>query len=1044
MKVFRLDYCRDFGPVSSVFLFAYRGSCYSLTNQAVTWSQADGLCENHFHSSTNKNQAGLALFEDENEFDYIRQILGDFNRSATEFGAYIGFSYQNHSWLWSDGRKVNFLETPPSVIAANNIIFPYEQQKPCGKVELLRPNDTTVLFGLMQQECTKTERALCKIKVDHCFENDQCGIHGVCKNDVGTFHCECTFLYDGVYCDTYSSEAIQVIAASLFITIACMIICLCKRSQKYKANRRRRQIQRRNEHNANYVSDVSSNCLFRSLYKKFMSLFTSSKSPRSEYKKSGIPPPLPIPRPPQAKVPKRHRPKPNMDGLLTLAQSFITVAVALTSLVYISVQRTSSIYIEKSSNNQSSKPYLCQIIGTANSNQNILMLPFSLLLTLLLFLIHTTMNLDRKKSFCQNLSFPIIVNPFQKANRFHTVIVFAIISNQLITLLYEILFSSSLNLHHGILFDLVRRLGLIILYGSRYFPILLALNVPSFLATFITSIFLTFDLFLSVYFEANCVGTLMSLVSLETRAQIETTRIFYLVMKFLPHYVALGHIIGRFYALTLRNLLILCKGNSDRWNSSTSSTYHTTSIEYDDDWYYTKSLLINKKRRQSCSNYYFYTQTLYEESNCCNLIHLFYKPRAYFRFSLLVLFTYTVSFLVLYYLTCLVIFSSTFTLKIVMTLTGNVLIKLINLTNLNFSLKSFENFSFQREIYISSLLSFFIYMIQLFLGLKKYQTDMLNYYRGKYNKKQRDLISSSCILQRSFHYSGYQVGYLAYGFVIINYALFIVCLICKILFIHPLLVKIVLKVLAPLIILFALKHIIVYCLTKFFFLRIIRSHRNLRQSVEQNRRHQQDIYNERQDQAIYVDSSNSSTSSPDDEYEDESQLFTLENRHAYFLFVYFNFFFDCFLGIFSCILRLFKSSIALILYMPRLDYSIFGRSLEGIDNGYTAYTSYIYVEAIHTHPILITFTQIIYMNILDKRRRERQFLAIDEKQILEQQRRKAIRFRWFLSITLMNNLSLISTRRHHRKLINNNLKINQRTLSDSSLSNRTITIDMCQ
>ena len=98
--MFRLDYCRDFGPASSVFLFAYRGSCYSLTNQAVTWSQADDLCENHFHSSTNKNQGGLALFEDENEFDYIRQILGDFNRSATEFGAYIGFSYQNRKLIF--------------------------------------------------------------------------------------------------------------------------------------------------------------------------------------------------------------------------------------------------------------------------------------------------------------------------------------------------------------------------------------------------------------------------------------------------------------------------------------------------------------------------------------------------------------------------------------------------------------------------------------------------------------------------------------------------------------------------------------------------------------------------------------------------------------------------------------------------------------------------------------------------------------------------------------------------------------------------------
>jgi hypothetical protein len=94
-----LDYCRDFGPSSSVLLFAYRGSCYSLTHQAVTWPQADQLCQNHFQSNTNnplrKNQGGLALFDDETEFDYVRQMIGGFNRSATEFGAYIGFSYQN-------------------------------------------------------------------------------------------------------------------------------------------------------------------------------------------------------------------------------------------------------------------------------------------------------------------------------------------------------------------------------------------------------------------------------------------------------------------------------------------------------------------------------------------------------------------------------------------------------------------------------------------------------------------------------------------------------------------------------------------------------------------------------------------------------------------------------------------------------------------------------------------------------------------------------------------------------------------------------------
>ena len=578
-------------------------------------------------------------------------------------------------------------------------------------------------------------------------------------------------------------------------------------------------------------------------------------------------------------------------------------------------------------------------------------------------------------------------------------------------------------------------------------PILLSLNIQSIFSTFFTSIFLTLDLFLSVYFEANCVQTLTSFLHLKTRTEIEMARIHYLLIKCLPHYVALGHIIARFYTLTLRHFVILCKGNSERWNSVTNATYHTTSIEYDNDWYYTKSLLVNQ-RKSSSTGYYLYAQTITEEKNCLfiqKFLHLFYKPRAYFRFSLLILFTYTVSFLVLYYLTSLIIFSSSFTLRIIMTLTGNFLLKIMNLINMNFSLKSFETLSFQREIYVSSLLAFFIYLIQLFLGLKKYQSDMLNYYRGKYPKKNVDLLSSSCTLQRSCHYAGYQVGYLAYGFVILNYFLFCLCLMCKLLFIHPLLIKIVLKIIAPIVILFALKHIIVYCLTKYFFLKVIQSHRQLKTN---NRTQQkQDIYAEKQDQAIYSDSIDSSISTTDDDdCDDEVHLFTLENRHAYFLFVYFNFFFDCFLGIVSCILRLIKSAIALIIFTPRLDYSIFGRSLEDVDHGFTAYTSYIYIEAMHTHPILITFTQMIYMNILDKRRREKHFLSIDEKQILELNRRKSIRFRWCLMITLMNNLSLISTRKHHRKmLINSQMnKFHQRTSSTSSLSNGTVTIDMCQ
>jgi hypothetical protein len=80
---------------------------------------------------------------------------------------------------------VDFFETPPSVTAPNNLIFPYQQQKPCGKLELLRPNETTILFGLMQQECTKTERALCKISM----QKKQKMLINFYKNNLFFFFC---------------------------------------------------------------------------------------------------------------------------------------------------------------------------------------------------------------------------------------------------------------------------------------------------------------------------------------------------------------------------------------------------------------------------------------------------------------------------------------------------------------------------------------------------------------------------------------------------------------------------------------------------------------------------------------------------------------------------------------------------------------------------------------------------------------------------------------------------------------------------------------
>ena len=140
-----------------------------------------------------------------------------------------------------------------------------------------------------------------------------------------------------------------------------------------------------------YVRTTSTGCLFRNLINKFSHL----SSPRSECKKSPIPPPLPNPRP---HISKRHRSKPLMDNVLIFFQSSLTITIAGVSIVYICTQRNNLIYSEKSHTNKSS---LCQLIGTRNSNQNIIILPFSILLTLFLCIIHQTQNYDKKKKFLQ-------------------------------------------------------------------------------------------------------------------------------------------------------------------------------------------------------------------------------------------------------------------------------------------------------------------------------------------------------------------------------------------------------------------------------------------------------------------------------------------------------------------------------------------------------------------------------------------------------------------------------------------------------------------
>jgi hypothetical protein len=96
-----------------------------------------------------------------------------------------------------------------------------------------------------------------------------------------------------------------------------------------------------------------------------------------------------------------------------------------------------------------------------------------------------------------------------------------------------------------------------------------------------------------------------------------------------------------------------------------------------------------------------------------------------------------------------------------------------------------------------------------------------------------------------------------------------------------------------------------------------------------------------------------------------TKILALDNFRAFNVFLYFNFFFDYFMGILSAITRLLKAVVFSIIMMPRIAYSFFGRHLENMDNGYSSYMGFLYMEAAHTNPILVTFCSLLSYKGLD-------------------------------------------------------------------------------
>ncbi|KAM7093150.1 stimulated by retinoic acid gene 6 protein-like isoform 3-T6 [Molossus nigricans] len=143
---------------------------------------------------------------------------------------------------------------------------------------------------------------------------------------------------------------------------------------------------------------------------------------------------------------------------------------------------------------------------------------------------------------------------------------------------------------------------------------------------------------------------------------------------------------------------------------------------------------------------------------------------------------------------------------------------------------------------------------------------------------------------------------------------------------------------------------------------------------------------------------------------DQQKPLALNNRKAFHNFSYFLFFYNVLLGLGACLSRLLISCTLGTWLVARIDRTIMQNGYEGADMGFRAWVGMLFVDHYHTNPVLVSFCHILMTG-----HRERKLPQAIKHGYLNQSagpRTSArSRTRWLLLQTLINNPSLVTLRK---------------------------------
>ncbi|XP_014382701.1 stimulated by retinoic acid gene 6 protein-like isoform X2 [Alligator sinensis] len=160
--------------------------------------------------------------------------------------------------------------------------------------------------------------------------------------------------------------------------------------------------------------------------------------------------------------------------------------------------------------------------------------------------------------------------------------------------------------------------------------------------------------------------------------------------------------------------------------------------------------------------------------------------------------------------------------------------------------------------------------------------------------------------------------------------------------------------------------------------------------------------------------------------EDKQKPLALNNRKAFHNFNYFLFFYNVLLGLGACLFRLLCSFILGTWLIARIDRTIMQKGYEAADIGFKTWIGMIFMDHHHTNPTLLSFCHILLTRNTEKKlRRSTKYSYF--KNASESKVSNTTKTRWLLLYTLLNNSQLAALRKHKLQSGSRNALQNCRT-----------------